>query len=152
MNKALHLRTRVGLFKFYTMCNTKGTTNFKLVEVLIDGVQTEYSLKDQEILRQAKKIVAIEVYTVSIVSVTPKSRPVVNNTVFLKSFLVLGSADDKQPIDRIPFTSMNKATNNGLLFYVDIPPIAPSKCFVAVPTGAGIVAGESFLIGFHFEN
>lgn len=133
------------------MCNNTGTSNFLLVEVQMTGAQNQFSLKDEEILRTAKKIVAIEVYKVDNVTITPKGAAVVNNTVFEKAFLVIGLADDKQPLMNIPFTSMDKTANQGRPFFVNIPPIAPSKCFVQVGTQAGIVPGEVFLIGFHYE-
>lgn len=133
------------------MCINQATPNFLLVEVLIDGAKTTYSLKDEEILRTAKKIIAIETYKVDNVSISPTGRPLANNSVFAKGFLVLQSATNTEMINELPFPSMDRTTNNGRLFYVNIPPIAPSKCFIRVGTTAGIVTGESFLIGFHYE-
>jgi hypothetical protein len=132
------------------MC--KGTPRTRLVEVAIDSiVKTEFSLKDEEVLRKAKRIIAIEAYKVGTVSIAPSTAAVVNDTVFDKSFLTLGTEDGEEVIYKLPLADLNRAANNGQLFYVDIPPIAPSKCSIKVATTAALSAAEVFLLCFHYE-
>lgn len=133
------------------MCKDKGTPNFRQIEVEITASQQQYSLKEEEILSDCKKIIGVEVYKVANVSVSPTGRPLVNNTVFTKSYLVIATKDSDEVLYMIPLASMDRSTNQGEIFRVDIPPIAPSKCYIKVGSIAGIVAGESFLLGFHYE-
>jgi hypothetical protein len=132
------------------MC--KGTPRFRIVEVDVTsaGVQ-DFSLSDDEVLRDAKKIIAIEAYKVGTVTNTPKGRAVVNDTVFNKSFLVISTGASDEVLSGIPLADLNRAGNNGQLFYVDIPPISPSKCKIHVASTASLSASETFLLGFHYE-
>lgn len=134
------------------MCN-KGTKNFRLVVVDSTNANTQdYDLKDEENLRTAKRIVAIEAYKVGTVSNEPGGRPVINDTVFNKSFLTISTPDSDEVLYKIPFSDLNRAGNNGQLFLVDIPPLAPSKCKIRIASTVGIVTTESFLLGFHYES
>jgi hypothetical protein len=143
--------TGQGPFKLLNMC--KATKRFRLVEVDVDSTsKQEFTLKDEEVLREAKKIVGIEAYKVGTVSITPSQRAVVNDTVFNKSFLTLTSGANDEVITEIPFADLNKAANNGQLFMVDIPPLVPSKCKIVVGTVAALSASETFLLGFHYES
>ncbi|MEO5681455.1 MAG: hypothetical protein ABIQ88_02375 [Chitinophagaceae bacterium] len=133
------------------MCNKEGTKRFRVVEVICKANQNEYSLLTDDILNSAKRIVAIEAYRVANVSLTPSSLAVVNDTVFAKSFLTMSTAATDEMLNRIPFTDLDRKANQGELFFVDIPPIVASKCKVFIPTTVGIVAGEAWLIGVHYE-
>ena len=132
------------------MC-TKATKNFRLVVVNITAAKQEWNLSDNEDLQQAKRIVAVQAYRVGDVSHAPDGTPVVNNTVFNKSFLSFQTNDNQEKIQQFPFPDLNRKDNNGELVYVDIPPIAPTKCKIKIATAAGIVVDESFLLGVHYE-
>jgi hypothetical protein len=134
------------------MCKEKGTPRFRLVEVEVSSTsQQDFSLKDEEVLRDAKRIIAIEAYKVGTLALSPTGRAVVNDTVFKKSFLIIGTADSDEVLNKIPLSDLSRADNNGQLFYVDIPPVAPSKCSIKVATVATLSASESFVLAFHYE-
>jgi hypothetical protein len=133
------------------MCNIK-TKRFRAIEVQIDSVGKQtFTLGDEETLRDAKRIVAIEAYRLADVSMSANARALVGDAIFEKSFLTISTKDTDQVHYRIPLTDLCRADNNGQLYEVDIPPIAPSKCEIFVATVAGLSAAESFLLGFHYE-
>jgi len=134
------------------MCKDKGTPRYRIVEVDVTSAAVQdYTLTDEEVLRTAKRIIAIEAFMVGTVSTTPKGRAVVSDTVFKKSYLTIGTADTDEVLTKIPLSDLSRATNNGQLFYVDIPPIAPSKCNIHVGSVAGLSTSETFLLAFHYE-
>lgn len=133
------------------MCHGKAIPRSRIVEVAINSAAvTDFSLKDEEVLRKAKKIIALEAYKVGTVSNAPSGAAVVNDTVFNKSFLIIGTEASDEVI-KIPLSDLNRAANSGELFYVDIPPIAPSKCSIKVATTASLNTAEVFLLSFHYE-
>jgi hypothetical protein len=132
------------------MCIQKGTPRFRIVEVDCAAIQ-EYSLQNDDILSKAKSIIAIEAFRVANVTLTPKNRTVVNDAVFLKSFLTIATQVSDEILFRIPFINLSKKDNNGMLFMVNIPPIAMSKCKITVANTAGLVATETWLLAFHYE-
>ena len=134
------------------MCKEKGIPASLLVEVAIDSAsKTEFSLKNEELLGDAKRIIGVSAHKVGSVSIAPSGSAVVNDTVFNKSFLTLGTPGSKEPISKIPLAELNRAANNGQIFYLDVPPLAPSKCAIKVATVAGLVTTEVFLLTFYYE-
>lgn len=128
------------------------TKKFRLVEVECVS-QAATTLKNEEVLGKAKKIVGIEAYKVGTVAVSPSGRAVANNTVFLKSFLTLKTNNgSSEPVLRIPFADLERAGNSGKLLEVNLAPLAISKCEIVVGSVAGIVTTESWLLGFHYED
>lgn len=111
----------------------------------------KFNLGDEETLRDAKRIVAIEAYRLADVSMSPAARALVGDAIFEKSFLTIGTKDTDQVQYQIPLTDLCRADNDGQLYMVDIPPIAPSKCEIFVASVAGLSAAESFLLAFHYE-
>ncbi len=132
------------------MCNDKGTKRFRTVIVDCD-TKLEYTLQSDDILNKAKRIVAIEAYKVGDVSKSSTGRAVVNDTIFSKSYLTISSVETDEVLNKVPFTDLNKKTNNGMLFLVDIPPVAMSKCKIVIPDNAALSAAESWVLGFHYE-
>lgn len=133
------------------MCNNTGTKRFRTIEVAAAAGKNEYALISEDILNGAKRITAFEVYRVGTVGLTPGNQVVVNDTIFNKSYLTISTAGADELLNKIPFTSLERKANNGEVFMVDIPPIAASKCKVFIPSTAGLVAGEAWLIGVHYE-
>ena len=135
------------------MCTAKAK-NFRVVEVLVGNVnQRDFYLPQDEVLRNAKRIVAVESYRVGKSSNAPISGAAnVSDTVFNKSFLTLETKDGgTQPITAVPLTDLCKQDNAGVLFEVDLPPLNVSKCKITVPTNASLVATEAWQIGFYYE-
>lgn len=133
------------------MCQSDKTKRFRLLEVETKANQTEYTLQDNDNLNTVKRISAIEAYRVSKVAISPKGRAVISDAVFNKTFLTLATSDTDQQQHQIPLTDLCRADNNGQLFYVDIKPIAASKCVLKIASVAGILDTESILIGVHYE-
>lgn len=133
------------------MCNQQGAPRYRYIEVQTDASTLQLSLKDESVLQEAKRIIAITAYRVGTVSNVPSGRPVVNDAVFKKSFLVLSTADTDEVFNKIPLSDLDRTANNGELYFVNIPPIAPTKCFIQIASVAGLNAGESFLLGFQYE-
>lgn len=132
------------------MCKQQGAPGFRTIEVLSTAALS-YTLPDDEILRNAKRIIGIVAYKVGTLALSKTGRPVVNDTVFNKSYLTVITADDRKVLVDLPFSDMNRAGNNGEIFYVDIPPIAPTKCEINVASAAALSASESFVLGFIYE-
>lgn len=130
------------------MCHK--TKRFRLVEVDCKA-QASVSLDKEEVLRDAKRITAIQAYKVANKSLAPSGRPTVNDTVFAKAQLVIKTPGDDEVQYKIPFCDMDKQGNGGILYEVDIPPIAPTKCEIVIPSTTGVVTTESYVLGFHYE-
>lgn len=132
------------------MCKQKGAPGFRTIEVETTAA-VDYTLPDDEILRKAKRIIGLVSYKVGTLALSSTGRPVVNDTVFNKSYLTIITADDRKVLVELPLSDLNRAANSGEIFYVDIPPIAPSKCEIHVGSPAALVTTESFVIGFLYE-
>ncbi len=122
------------------------------VEVKITDVVTlKWPIGDRDNLRDVL-VNAIQVVPVGKVSLVPLSaRPVVNNTVFLKSSLTL-SIDGEESIDGTPVTVFNPADNDGRLFVFSVPKkINWQKCHFDIAEATGMDADESFLMIVFYE-
>jgi hypothetical protein len=132
------------------MCNQAVKRQRTLI-IPTDSAKNQYSLKNDEILRDAKRIVAIEAYRVGTVSIAPDGTTTVSDTIFNKASLTLETSDGTIVLTDVPLTDLCKADNNGQKFLVNIPPIVPSKCFIKVASPAGLSITEAFVIGFEYE-
>lgn len=118
--------------------------------VCTDTATLKWKIGDRENLRDVK-INAIQVHPVGKVSITPDGNAVVNNTVFLKSFLTL-SVDGEESIDTIPLTVFNPADNDGRLFVFSVPKVISwEKSHFNIATDTGMVANEAFIMTVFYE-
>lgn len=134
------------------MCK-QSTKNYRVLEVAIPSTnQRDFYFPQDEILREARKITAIEAFKVGNSSQGPISGlATVNDTVFNKSFLSLQTMGAEEPITNAALVDLSRKDNNGDLFTVDLPPLNITKCRITVPTAASLSTSEVFLIGFHYE-
>ena len=138
------------------MCGIKAK-KFRIVEVPIDSASSiAHSFGMEDVLKEAKRIVGIEAYKVGDYAIGPESgKATVNNTVFAKASLVLGSVDGDEPIYRMPLSRLNPASNAGNTIQFDVERINPGRCKIQLPNGASgtasLVTTEVFVLGFYYE-
>ncbi|MCA0381706.1 MAG: hypothetical protein LCH58_06065 [Bacteroidetes bacterium] len=132
------------------MCN--GKRYFKMLAVPVTGTsQTSFSFPTDDVLKNAK-ILAVEAFSGNDFPTGPGGNPVANTGVFNKAFLTLKSKEnDEDVVTRIPLLRLRAENNSGEPFRTCDLQINPSSCSVEVASTAGLVVGENFYIGFHYQ-
>ena len=135
------------------MCSLK-SPGYEAVEVPCGTTSgTKFLLPVDQILDQAKKILAIEAYSptnVAIGPVTGAALQVAN--VFNSSFLVLVGKNNDQPISQIPLQDLNRFANNGVLFEVDVKDIVIEKSYIlCLGQSSNLDTAKVWLLGFHYQ-
>lgn len=133
----------------------KEQVQFELVEVTISNAGiTQFNLATNQVLEQAKEILAIEAYKVGDASISPISGSnVVNDTVFEKAYLSLVSKTQtgKTIIDLMPLVDLNRPSNQGVMQAFTIKDqLNVTKCFITTASAASQSTSEVFLLGFHY--
>jgi len=123
------------------------------MEVPIESTsQLQIQLPLNETLRDAKRITGVVAYKVGTVSVAPTSAlAVVNNTVFLKSFLTLTNVNNEQALSQIPLSDLERSGNAGIELDIEVAKFSANKSFIQISTAASISTSEVFLLRFEYE-
>lgn len=135
------------------MCSVK-TPFFRLTAVPCGSTTaTRFPLPVDQVLEEAKRIIAIQAYKVTDVTNSPIDQSALANaTVFNKSFLVLVSKQgNEEVISLIPLADLCRSANNGVLKEFGILPINVTKCYIQVASVTALSASEVWLLGFHYE-
>ena len=139
-------------------------SQYELVEILIqqDSTATKFFFLDQPKLRNTA-LLGIEVFSANNIAVAPSQNPVINETVFAKSYLVLVDADSNQERGyQIPLVSLRRAhnsdTSNTSQFVTNLQGFSGmnvnySKSYVVLGnnTGLSTTQDESFLFGITYD-
>lgn len=130
------------------------TTRFRFIEVLMDNAAaTQFFFATDATLEGAKKILAIETYSVADVTKSPATqRALVSDAVLAKSYLTIVSKNgDEELISKIPLASLSvKNYNNGIIRELNIPSMNVTKCYITVADTTGLTANTIWLLGFHY--
>jgi hypothetical protein len=130
---------------------------FRIVEIPIDNAASiEHPFGLEEILKDATRIVGIEAYKSGDYAYAPQSgKATVNDNVFKKAALVLGTVDGDEPINVLPLSRLNPGSNSGMTVEFDVNRINPQRCKIRLPNGANgvtnVVTTEAFVLGFYYE-
>lgn len=125
--------------------------NAEAVEVKITSTsQTRFQFPISENLR-GKKVVGVETYKVADVSVSPLGNALCNATALAKGSLTL-QVEGKERIKDIPLASLIASNNNGLIKTIKPAIVSLEKSYVTFANTTGLVANETVLFMFYFED
>jgi hypothetical protein len=136
------------------MCTTK-IKNFQIVEQQVNTTQKVYNLDQNPTLQQAKRIVKIEAYDSSLVTVTSDGNTPISTADLKKASFVITDDTQKQPVQNIPLSILRPSDVNN-----NYPQIVPelnldnkpniTKCQVVFGTAPS--AANYILLGVYFED
>ena len=136
------------------MCTTK-IKNFQLIEQQVNTTQKVYNLEQNPTLQQARRIVKIEAYDSSLISVTSDDNTPISTADLKKASLVITDMTQKVPVQNIPLSILRPSdVNNNYpqtvpeLDLVNVPNI--TKCQVVFGTAPS--AANYILLGVYFED
>ncbi len=113
----------------------------------------QLSIGDIATLR-GKKIVYIETFHDSDVTITPLGRTPVTDAALKASFLTLAKAGTDRPIENRPLTSLIKADNSGVIQPLDYIVVDWVNSFLQCPDTAAVSAnaGNYYLLVVQYED
>lgn len=136
------------------MCTTK-IKNFQIIEQQVNTTQKVYNLDQNPTLQQAKRIVKIEAYDSSLVTVTSDGNTPISTADLKKASFVITDDTQKQPVQNIPLSILRPSDVNN-----NYPQIVPelnldnkpniTKCQVVFGTAPS--AANYILLGVYFED
>lgn len=127
--------------------------NSEEVEVaIINTAQQTFYFGNEFILRNARKITGIEVFSASQVANTPSGAAVISQAILQGAFITLvGEENNREIISKMPLSSLLAANNNGHVREFDMPMINPSKCYITFGNTTGLVANSVIPFAFYYE-
>lgn len=129
----------------------------ELVEVNIGALTTAgYNFGQQPSLREAKRIVSVEVYSATQVSKSPTNKTVVSEAVISKTFLRLVALGQQDvTLHTIPLFDLMKQyggqVNNLVIEKINAQPIDWEKSTFQTVETTGLSVNESFLFKVVYE-
>lgn len=127
--------------------------NCQEVEVsIINTAQQNFFFGNEFILRGARKINAIEVFSATQIPYTPTGAAVIAQNLLENAYLTLiGEENNREIISQMPLSSLLAANNNGNVREFDMPMINPSKCYIRFGNNTGLVANSVIVFAFYYE-
>lgn len=136
------------------MCTTK-IKNFQIIEQQVNTTQKVYNLNQNPTLQQAKRIVKIEAYDSTLVTVTSDGNTPISTVDLKKASFVITDDTQKQPVQNIPLSILRPSDVNN-----NYPQIVPelnldnkpniTKCQVVFGTAPSVA--NYILLGVYFED
>jgi hypothetical protein len=120
----------------------------EIIELNIGAnVTTSYNFGQLPNLRTASKIIRIEAYDRTQVSLSLSNKAVVTNAVLLKSYLKLVELGGTQAtIHTLPLYDISQQQNAMVVEDINCQPIDWEKSTINIPETTGLAANESYLI------
>jgi len=126
----------------------KRITNCETVEIKTTNTSTTKFYFDEYPNLRGKVIRRVDVHIVDDLTHSPTYRPVINNLVRNKSFLVLVS-QGRDVVNRVHFLKLCPHLNGGLPILLNLVIDFP-KSYIEVGTIADLAAAESFVLTFYY--
>lgn len=136
------------------MCTTP-IKNFQLIEQQVTTTQKVYNLDQNPTLQQAKRIVKIEAYDSSYVTLTPDGNTPISTADLKKASFLITDETQKQPVQNIPLSILrpSEPTTN---YPQTVPELnldnKPNITKCQVVFGSNPSAANYILLGVYFEN
>jgi hypothetical protein len=136
------------------MCTTN-IKNFQLITQLVNTTTKLYNLDQNPTLQEARRIVKIEAYDASIMTVTPDGNTPLSTADLKKASLVITDVNQKQAIQNIPLSILRTSEVN-----TNYPQQVPelnldhkpniTKCQISFGTAPS--AASYIVLGVYFED
>jgi len=127
--------------------------NSQEVEISISNTaQTSFYFGNEFIIRDARKITGIEVFSAADMTKTPTGATVISDANLKLGYLTLVTVDgNREVVAQMPLSSLQASNNEGIIREFDMPMINPSKCYVTFGDNAGLTANDVILFNFYYE-